>query len=150
MLYALCNLVHLFLEAINNLKCMLWIQILLWFKEGGMLIVRSIRVFQDIFTSYLLYQQVSSVGWYCFLCGWCWEFNSPTESTSHMAGIVGLIPARWVLSQYHGYRLYGLWTLVVPPIRYQSMANSYVDSQVVEIWVCLMVGRGLTPLLDAT
>jgi len=50
-----------------------------------------------------------------------------------MAGIVGLIPTRWVISQYHGYRPYGLWTLVVPPTRYQSMADPYVDHQVVEL-----------------
>jgi len=29
------------------------------------------------------------------------------------------------------------------------MANPYVDRQVVELCVCLTVGRGSTPLLDA-
>ncbi len=67
-----------------------------------------------------------------------------------MAGIVGLIPARWVNSQYCGYRPYGIRTLVAPPMRYQSTANPYVDSRVVEVSVHLIVGRGSTPLLDAT
>ena len=82
----------------------------------------------------------------CYAISFVWT----TESTSHTAGIVGLIPARWVLSQYHGYRPYGLRTLVVPPTRYQSTANPYMDSRVVEVSVRLMVGRGSTPLLYAT
>jgi len=72
------------------------------------------------------------------------------ESTSPRAGIVGSIPARWVLSQYRSYRPYGLRTLVVPPTRYQSTADPYGDRRVVEEFIRLMVGRGSTPLLDAT
>jgi len=49
-----------------------------------------------------------------------------------MAGIVGSIPTRWVNSQYHSYRPYGLRTLVVPPTRYQSTADPYGDRRVVE------------------
>jgi len=62
--------------------------------------------------------------------------------------IVGSIPTKVnYLTQYHRYKPYGLRRPVVPPTRYQSMADPYVGSRVVEI---PYVGRGSIPLLGAT
>jgi len=60
--------------------------------------------------------------------------------------IVGSIPTRWIYHPVPRNKPYGLWQLVVPPTRYQSTADPYVGSRVVEV---SYVGRGLTPLLSA-
>ncbi len=82
---------------------------------------------------YNFYQWVCSVSWYCSCVDGAGVRLPHHRFNSYK---VGLLVVLWLQAKL------AMQTLVVPPTRYQCTAYPYGDRQVVELHVCLVVGRG--------
>jgi len=55
--------------------------------------------------------------------------STPPQKVLALAGIIGLIPTRWVFPLVLWLQaMWFIWSLVVLSMRYQCMANPYGDS----------------------